>query len=349
VSGFADIIGHEMQIEALRQAMRQKKVAHAFLFAGPEGVGKHLVARAFAAALACRTMDDDACGACTSCHKLQERNHPDVIEVQKGPPTVKGKDPADEKEYRVARIRELAKASYMAPYDSAYKVFILDNAEAINPAAANAFLKTLEEPRPYCVFILVTAMPHALLPTIVSRCRTVRFGLLPDAVVADWSRVNLGVEDDQAELIAGLAEGSLGRAAALDLEFLTGPRLRLFEEVVRAAEGKTAARLKLADTLLDIDPGLVDGIDLLAGFIRDALVWRETGEAGRIRNRDVCELVGRLADRMSAEALAGKVRSLVHARRLVQRNVAKQAIAAALCLDLLSAEPTRFAQGRLPR
>ncbi|MDP8225379.1 MAG: DNA polymerase III subunit delta' [Candidatus Lernaella stagnicola] len=340
MSGFADIIGQEKNTDVLRHAMQRGTVAHAYLFAGPAGVGKWTVARVFARALNCLTSDDDACGACRSCLKVREGNHPDIIEVAKSD---------DSAYYKIGRIRELIRTAQFAPYESKYKIYLIDEAEAMTPEAANALLKTLEEPNAQTVLVLVTAYPHQLLPTIISRCQSLRFGLLSDEQVLRWVIDNMNVDGDDADLIARLAEGSIGRAAQLDLEFLRGPRCALFEELAGARPDHGGDALDLSQKLLEVSPDLLAGIELLAGFLRDAIVWRCTGETGRIRNQDAVEWIASYAARLPATALSDKMRALVQARRLVERNVLKPTIAAALSIDLLSPHPTGFAEGRLPR
>lgn len=340
MTGFADIIGHAGNLKVLRQAMSSGKVAHAYLFAGPAGVGKRTVAQAFAAALNCTTRGDDACGVCSSCHKLAGGNHPDIIQVEKSP---------DSRYYKIERIREVIKSAQHSPYESAYKVFLLDDAQEMTVEAANAMLKTLEEPGAGIVFLLISSVPHQLPRTVVSRCQMLRFGLLPDDAVRGWASANLQVDDGEADLIAGLADGSLGRAAELDLDFLRGPRRELFAGLATEHPDRTPTAIGAAETLLNLSPNLLDGIELLTGFVRDAVIWRLTGEVGRIRNRDALECVQRFAEQQTSASLTKKFHALVQARRLVERNVAKQVIATGLCLDLLTNGPTEFTDGRLPR
>jgi len=340
MSGFADILGHEKPIGMLRQAIRQGKVAHAYLFAGPAGVGKHTVARTFAAALNCLSLPDDACGACRSCRKLLDGNHPDFFEMVKQ---------EDKNNLLIEQAREVIKKAQYAPYESRFKIFIIDGAEQLTVEAANALLKTLEEPNDRTVFMLLTPAPHQLLPTVVSRCQTVRFGLVPDELVEAYVREHLQLAEPDVRLTALLAGGAPGRAAALDLTFLKGPRLSLFEGLAQAEAADTTAGLAWGEQLLETAADLRDGIELLAAFLRDAVVWRLTGDERRLRHRDALPHIERYAGRMTTAQLSAKIGALVYARRLVERNVNKAAIAAGLGIELLSPTPTEFAEGRLPR
>ncbi len=340
MSGFADLRGHERVVDGLRRAMQRGAVAHAYLFAGPPGVGKRTVARTFAAALNCLDRPDDACGVCRSCRKMAQGNHPDFHEIARA---------EDKTAILIEQVRELIKTLQYAPYEGRVKVCLIAGAEQLNEAAANALLKTLEEPNARTTLVLTSSAPQQLLPTVVSRCQTLRFGLLTEDQVRAWVVEHLGVGEEDAALIAALAEGSLGRAAALDLEFLRGPRLALFQALAATPADSVAAALALADRLLEVDPGLTRGIELLAGFVRDAVAWNAAGDPRRLRNRDAHDAVAQYAGRMTIAALTRKIRSLARARRLVERNVAKPAVAAGLCLDLASPTPTGFTKGRLPR
>jgi len=340
MSGFGDIIGHRRTIGVLRNAMRQGKVAHAYLFAGPPGIGKYTVARTFAAALNCQTLPDDACGVCPSCRKFAAGNHPDFVA---------GTRRDDKTVIVIEQIREVIHSAQYAPFEGKFKVYLIDGAEQLNTEAANALLKTLVEPNARTVFVLVTPASHLLLPTVVSRCQTLRFGLLEDSQIRAWLDQQGEWPPEDAALLARLAEGSIGRATALDLDFIRGPRLSLFQDLAAAAPDDAAAAVLLGDRLSAAAPDLRDGLELLAGFVRDALIWRISGDAERVRNRDALEAIQRYAARLPLAALGAKIRSLVQARRLIERNVNKSAIVGGLCLDLIATAPTSFAEGRLPR
>lgn len=340
MSGFADIIGQQRPIDVLRQAMRSGKVAHAYLFAGAPGVGKATTARVFAAALNCQSLPDDACGTCISCHKMAEGNHPDYFEIARE---------ADKKNITIDKIREAIKQTQYRPYEGRYKVFLIDGAEQMTIEAANALLKTLEEPTAQTVFILVTPAPHQLPSTVVSRCQTLRFNAIEQTQVSQWAQMNLGMDEQDADLAAALAEGSLGRAETLDLGALRETRLALFESLVADDDPEEIRAMKLGSVLLQQCDDLRDGIELLAGFIRDAVLWQISGDEQRLRNRDVHDLITQYAGRYESKALLAKTRSLVYAWRLVERNVNKTAIAEGLSLDLITRKPTSFAAGRLPR
>jgi DNA polymerase-3 subunit delta' len=310
------------------------------LFVGAPGVGKMSMARAFATALNCQNHGEDACGVCSSCHKMAVGAHPDYHEVAR----------EDEKTGIVIdQVRAVIKSAQHRPYEGRFQVFIVDQAETMTTEAANALLKTLEEPTVDNVLVLVTPAPHQLLPTVVSRCQMLRFGRVPEEGVRRWLRERQELSDEDAALVAALADGSIGRAEHMPVDFLKTTRLDLFTQLAEAADDSPTQALALGVKLREAGDDLRDVLELLAGFVRDAVVWKTSGDAQRVRHRDAAPLIEHYAAKHQTRDLLGKIRALVYARRLVERNVSKDAIVDGLCLELLAAEPTTFARGRLPR
>lgn len=340
MNGFSAIFGQDRPISVLRQAIRRGKVAHAYLFAGPPGVGKASTAKIFAAALNCLNAEDDACGECRSCRKMADGNHPDFSIVQRE----EGK-----KQIVIGQVRELIKKTQYSPFEGKYKVFLLDGVEDITIEAANALLKTLEEPTKQTVIVLVTPAPHQLPSTVVSRCQMLRFGPLEEKLVKDWAEKELDLNEEDATLVASLADGSLGKAGSLDVEFLHETRISLFQQLAEADTAAPAQALALSMMLREAGEDLRDGIELLTGFLRDAVVWQISESEKKIRNRDALPLIRMYAGKHDRADLLAKLRSLVYARRLVERNVNKDAIVNGLSLDLIGTQQTDYARGRLPR
>jgi DNA polymerase-3 subunit delta' len=207
---FADIRGHEGACAFLRGAVANRRLAHALVFAGPEGIGKRAVALALAGWLQCAAGGEDACGECPACRQIAAGSHPDVVVV-----TI----PAGKKEIGVDRARELKRFTQMRPVSGSTKLALVDDAHMLTVAAQNALLKTLEEPPASALLILITANPDALLPTVRSRCQRVQFGALPADAVADVLVTQHGWEPDTARTVAASADGSVGRALALGRSF----------------------------------------------------------------------------------------------------------------------------------
>ncbi|MBL8604358.1 MAG: DNA polymerase III subunit delta' [Myxococcales bacterium] len=247
LAGFASVRGHSEILDLLRRAERHGRLASAYLFVGPPGVGKDRAARALAQRSLCvqRTFDGDACGQCGACRKVAHYQHPDLLLLQRGlkePPRPEHPryaetmrqwcEGAPESELSgvisVEQVRELIERMPFRPHEGGERWVIVRETERFHSGAANAFLKTLEEPPDATHFVLLTSRPSMLLPTIRSRCQTLRFGLLdePDvrAVLA-----GLGLAPEAIEPIAGLADGSVGRA----LEFADQAQLEHRQSLVK--------------------------------------------------------------------------------------------------------------------
>jgi DNA polymerase III subunit delta' len=165
--------GHERLAAAFAQVVRRGRLAHAYLFTGPRGVGKRLFAGELARALLCEQPPGDhleACGQCASCTLVDAGTHPDCFAAGR---------PEDSLEVPIDEVRELCRHFSLKSARGRGKVALLDDADDLNDAAANCFLKTLEEPPPRSVLLLIGTSPDRQLPTIVSRCQIVRFAPLP--------------------------------------------------------------------------------------------------------------------------------------------------------------------------
>ena len=163
---FLDIYGHERQIAILQKTIAQKRVGHAYLFSGINATGKKTLAGEFAKALNCEQADNhhDACGKCSSCQKAQHLSHVDMIFIE-----------ADGQFIRINAIREIQERMKFKPLEGRWRTVIIDDADKMNDHAANALLKTLEEPPPHAKFILATTEKHKIIPTILSRCQVFDF------------------------------------------------------------------------------------------------------------------------------------------------------------------------------
>jgi len=278
---FDSVLGHAREIEILKGALRSSKVAHAFIFAGPSGIGKKLVARKFAAALNCSSASDDSCGACAECSMMETSMHPNLIEVF---PTDKDgeKDPAGL--IRIGQIREVQN-SLRYRVERGMKTVIVDSAERLVPAAAHAFLKTLEEPPPGSVIMLVTSRPSELLPTVLSRCQRLNFRPLPEEAVKGFLVDVKGLDPNEAGALARLSGGSLSKAAAFIDDGSLQKRREVIEKLNLIGPSDVAEALKFAEELSKTD-GLDDLLEFVKSWYRDRIVASE-GAFHLIANNDM--------------------------------------------------------------
>ncbi|ETW99749.1 DNA polymerase III subunit delta' [Candidatus Entotheonella palauensis] len=217
------ILGQEHALRLLRNALAHSRLAHAYLFAGPPGVGKHLTARQFAKAVSCSVEATDACDTCTACRKIDADNHPDVLDIAPD-----GTSTA----IRIEQIRTIQQRLSYRPYEQDRIVIILDGCELLTPPATNALLKTLEEPPGHALLLLLTHHKTALPLTITSRCQLVPFRALgPAHLRTILERQDLEHED--ATLSVMMARGGLTTS----------------EQITAALEARSQAHALLAEMI----------------------------------------------------------------------------------------------------
>ena len=233
-----DIFGQEPAVEFLRRALRADRLPHALIFAGPAGVGKATTARALGKLFLCeKPKDDQPCGKCESCRVFDANNHPDFHLVYRQL-IRREKEDAKAKALPVQVVRDfLVGPANRKSNMGRGKVFVVEEAELMNAAAQNTLLKTLEEPYGRALIVLLTDQPGALLPTIRSRCQTVRFGALDERVVVR-ELVKRGVEKSLAARAAGLSGGSLGVALRWVEDGVVGPAEELVGQIDALFEGR---------------------------------------------------------------------------------------------------------------
>jgi len=202
-AGFSYVLGQEHIVRQMRRAISAGHVSHAYILEGGRGVGKKTLARAFAKALQCEILQDDACGQWLSCRVFESGNHPDIHYASGTNASSIGVDDVREQIVRPMGVK---------PFRYRYKIFIVDNAETLTVKAQNALLKTVEEPAPYGVFIFLAANINGILPTVLSRCVVYKLNGLPDKVILQ-ALAGAGVSDGNTRrLCAAFAGGSIGQA-----------------------------------------------------------------------------------------------------------------------------------------
>jgi DNA polymerase III subunit delta' len=332
------VLGHDAQVEAFRRAYRRGRLAHAYLFTGPPGVGKHLFGTELAKALLCEAAPPgtdrplEACDRCPACVQVEAGTHPDFYTAAR---------PADAAEFPVALMQQLCQAFSLKPARGRGKVILIDGADDFNEESANCFLKTLEEPPPGSVLLLVGSTTDRQLPTVVSRCQVIRFAPLADELVDELLREQ-GVEDaEQRRRLVCLGDGSPGLALALAdpalwdfrrgfLDALAKPRFdpvalaRTWQEFVEEAGKESAQQRRRAKLVLR----------LLLDFLDDALALRLGGEPRRTdpSDRAAAEVVAARAD---ADTLLELLERCLEADEQIERRVQLVLVLEAL-LDALA-------------
>lgn len=313
---FAAIVGQDRAVARLRLALAEGRLSQAYCFFGPPGVGKRTTALALAQAANCAVPSSDrgagagpdACGICAACRKIAAGQHPDVTLVQPEGKTV----------ITIDQIREVAARAALRAYEGRVKVFVLDPADCLQEPAANALLKTLEEPAGASLFLLVTAAPSALLPTILSRCQAVRFDALGEGALQEILTRH-GRTPDEAAAAAALAGGSAERALALNVAEARADRDRLVGEVWGALDSLPGV-LECAEALARDRARLEAALEVLLGFSRDLLVAKVGGPTAPLVHGDRRADLARLAAGRSTRAILAMAEAQVEAMRALARN-----------------------------
>jgi DNA polymerase-3 subunit delta' len=350
-SNWDTVIGQARVKRIVQAALRQRRIAHAYLFWGSEGVGADAIAIEFARALLCETGTDSACGTCASCKKIVTLQHPDlklifplpggdgeknedgesvdadVMEEIRRQTAEKAKNPyfrieiPKAKVIRIKSIREIKRESSMSSTEMGKKVFLIFDADAMNDAAANSLLKILEEPLEHVHFILATSRKDQLKPTIISRSQLIHCGRLTDGEIADALTQRENVEKQQAHFVSRLSGGSYLRALQLLNEDLSRYRTDAVS-FLRSVLGPSPLRF------FDEQEEYMTGnkrneaenlLMMLLVFFRDALMVREqsTTVFNIDQTADLDRFVGKFGHRQLEQCLTAVERSL----ELLRRNV----------------------------
>jgi DNA polymerase-3 subunit delta' len=314
---FSNIFCQDTPIKTIRRSLVSGKTPHAYLFSGPSGVGKHTTARTLAAALNCTESADDACGLCNSCRKVDKDVHPDVFEVTL---------PAAKKSIPVDSIRELEHRLALRPHEGRAKVVIVDPADMMTEASANALLKTLEEPKPGRYLILITSRLSYLLPTVRSRCQIVRFGALSSDTV-EKLLLEVGVLPEKAGPAAALSDGSMTRGMSYADDTVVERVENLLQFISSAVDSTPLSGLSIVENLKKEKAGVrEEALALIqtAPMVLSEILWLSTHSDRTVDERPLTRVFGDrlipLSGRLTAARIADFVFAFHHAEQAILNN-----------------------------
>jgi DNA polymerase-3 subunit delta' len=321
VMSFARILGQEKAKRFLRQVIAGEKIPHAYLFTGIPGIGKTTTAIALTMALNCQEpVNGEGCGLCRFCRQLKSGNFPDFQAF--GPVG---------QNIRIDQIRELTRGLSFAPASGRYRVSVIHEAEKMTDEAANAFLKTLEEPLPGNIFILKATEPLDLLPTVVSRCQRVPFQPLSVQDMTEWLVREKGLEAERARVLARISGGSLGRALKMSegdflekrrewvLRLVNLPRLSKIQALEMALECADENKKGGSRASGRGEGGLEDMLAVWEGWYRDLLLVRAGGAEEGLINADFPQELKKMAKSYRINHLVDAVFMVDQAQRDLRR------------------------------
>lgn len=346
---FDKLIGNNHLKEVFRRMLIADRLPHSLLFVGEEGTGKRAFALELAKAFVCQNpQNSEACDACGACRRADKFNfpnsdkkedyekvffseHPDigmVVPFKNGIP--------------VDAVRQLETEANFRPFEARARFFLIDNAEKLNAAkdnAANALLKTLEEPSPTSYIFLITSRPASLLPTIRSRCQQIRFAPVETKQIEGFLEGTKQYSIEDAELLSRLAHGSVGRGLRLDLGKFRERREMLLKVIeTLLANQNRAALLKIAEEINDAKNKdyYEDYLEILQTLIRDVWILRLGAAADKIVNADLKDKLAKLAEKAESKRLAAWLREIEVLRENLSINVNRKIATDALFMQMSS-------------
>ncbi|MCS7278938.1 MAG: DNA polymerase III subunit delta' [Thermodesulfobacteriaceae bacterium] len=256
VINLREILNQEPAINLFHLALKKERLSQAYLLTGPEGVGKETTAWALLFHLFCEKNFENPCGNCKACKKLLKDSHPDLLKVY-----------PEKKEITIEQIRNIQNFLKYRPLEGKYRIVLIKPAEKMNLQAANALLKSLEEPPSYIIFLLITENFTQLLPTIISRSQIVRFRTLPSEVIKNFLIKKFSYEEVIAETLAKISQGSLGRA----IEIMEKGLIEELHTFVKAGFSSSyILKFKVAERFSNLEPRSWD----LFFYLLSLWIWK---------------------------------------------------------------------------
>ena len=318
---FDQILGHARQKEILDRSLASGRLAHAYLFSGPDGVGKRLVALALARAIVCH--EQRGCGDCQACRKIDHRNHPDLHVLE-----------PDGNSIKIEQVRSLQKDLNLKPLEAPRKICLIEAADSMTLGAANALLKTLEEPRGDTLLILLSAHPNRLLETIRSRCQALPFTRHPNSRIQAQLEKQLDIDPTASHVLAALSEGSFKKAFGKDRELYLEERRKLLKTLTGLSPGSILPILDFAEQIAADKTVLPDILEIFQAFYRDVMMMLQGRGDDDLVNLDLKDTIERVSGRENIASVLAKLEALFAVRRQLDRNVNRQLAMEVLLLKL---------------
>ncbi|OLC81991.1 MAG: DNA polymerase III subunit delta' [Nitrospirae bacterium 13_1_40CM_3_62_11] len=328
-----DLIGHERPTAILKASILHDRVAHAYLFFGEDRIGKRLAALRFAQAINCEIDygpgGPDACGACRSCRQIEARTHPDFLLIE---PDQEQANP----QIKIEQIRELEQQLVYHPLVGRRKVCLIDEADRMTPGAANALLKTLEEPPDHSLLLLITSRPSALLATVRSRCQGIRFVAPARADVETALKTTRRIPPADARFLAMVTQGRIGQALETDLA-ATRVQQDEFSTLTSAKSLHSVGTLLTAAEALYRSDRAPEALEWIVRWIRDLILVSVGADPDHLLNRDRLPQLEESAHGLRPDALLDLLADIETIQQAATRNVNLQMALETILLRLRDA------------
>jgi DNA polymerase-3 subunit delta' len=308
---FDKIIGHDNIVIFLRTAIKNDKLTHAYIFDGQDGVGRKLAAMEFAKAINCKKNIDNSCEKCSSCVKINNNNHPDMKIIEPDGKSIKNK-----------QIEEFQNDILLKPYESNKKIFIIESADTMTTSAQNRILKILEEPPKYGVIILITQNSYSLLPTIRSRCQTLKFNRISKEKIKRYLIEKHGINEEESRILASFSDCSLGKALNLyGSEEFKNRREMVIDIISEIINGDKLKLLDFTSFFQDNKENINEILDFFTIWFRDMLLLIETSDEKYLFNSDKIIDLQRHTSNLDYEKIPKAVNIVEETRKNIDANV----------------------------
>ena len=326
---FSEVVDQEYIIKILKNSIKNNKLAHAYLFAGPRGTGKTTIAKLFSKAINCEHFNEEACDNCPSCLAYKKNNHPDIIEL----------DAASNN--KVEDIREILEQVPYAPIIGKYKIYIIDEVHMLTDQAFNALLKTLEEPPAHVIFILATTDPQKIIPTVLSRCQRYNFSKISNPnikkkMIEILEKEKINYEDKALDEVAILSDGGLRDALSILEQILSYNNEGIYLTDIRKIFGLSTneekinllinAHYNISEAINKLRQMYNNGIDIkrlvidLLEIMKESLIYNET-KNNELLNKLTTSEVNNILDNIDASVL---LKDISYFEEMLSKNRALQ-------------------------